>query len=178
MFFEISPKALNKPSKRKNMIQKRFGHSMVYLNGCCYVLGGFSHRDLPNEVPVTLASCEKYTTSDNTWAYINTMNEARAFSSCVILETRYLYILGGLHDFNVLQTIEKYDSHSDTWLSVYFKLPIPLAKLGACVVDNNYILICGGMSADCEPTRNVYSLDLKTIKWTKKSMMNHPRLTQ
>jgi Kelch motif len=178
MFFEITPKALTLPSKRKNMILKRFGHCMVYLNGSCFVLGGFSHKDLPNEVPVTLASCEKYTTHDNTWAYISTMNEPRAFATCVTLENRYLYIMGGMHDFNVIQTIEKYDSISDAWLQVYFKLPMPLAKLGAVVVDNKSILVCGGMSSDCEPTRNVYSLDLSTVRWTKKTMMNHPRLTQ
>lgn len=102
MMFEISPKALNKPTKRKNMILKRFGHCMIYLQGACYVLGGFSHKDLPNEVPVTLASCEKYTPHDNKWSYISTMNEARAFSACVIIENRYIYIMGGMHDFNVI----------------------------------------------------------------------------
>ena len=45
------------------------------------------------------------------------------------------------------------------------------------VVDNKSILICGGMSSDFEPTRTVYSLDLATIKWRKKSAMTHARLT-
>lgn len=176
MFFELTPKTITKPVKRKNMLLKRFGHNLVYLNGVVYALGGFSHKDLPNEVPVTLASCERYSIHDNSWNYVSTMNEPRAFASVVTLDNQYIYIMGGMHDFNILQTIEKYDSVSDAWLSVYFKLPIPLAKHGATVVDNKSILICGGMSTDCEPLRNVYSLDLSTIKWTKKSYMNHPKL--
>lgn len=85
--------------------------------------------------------------------------------------------MGGLHDYSVIQTIEKYDSISDAWLSVYFKLPIPLAKHGAVVVDNKSILICGGMSSDFEPTKTSYSLNLSNIKWGKKAPMTHPRLT-
>ena len=105
------------------------------------------------------------------------MNESRAFSSAVTLDNQYIYVMGGLHDYTVIQTIEKYDSVSDAWLSVYFKLPVPLAKHGMVVVDNKSILICGGMSADFEPTRTTYSLDLATVKWIKKSPMTHARLT-
>jgi N-acetylneuraminic acid mutarotase len=86
MFFELAPKALNKPVKRKNMLLKRFGHSMIFLNNAVYSIGGFSHKDLPNEVPVTLASCERYSTHDNSWQYVSTMNESRAFTSCVSLD--------------------------------------------------------------------------------------------
>jgi len=45
------------------------------------------------------------------------------------------------------------------------------------VVDSKSILVCGGMSTDCEPLKNVYSLDLATVKWSKKAHMSHPRLT-
>jgi hypothetical protein len=86
MFFEFSPKTLTKPTKRANMICKRFGHSMVYLNGAIYSIGGFSHKDLPTEVPVTLSSCERYSVHDNTWQFSSTMNESRAFAACVTHE--------------------------------------------------------------------------------------------
>jgi hypothetical protein len=48
------------------MILKRYGHTSVYLNGYVYVIGGFSHKDLPNEQPVTLSACEKFSvTAEN-----------------------------------------------------------------------------------------------------------------
>jgi len=40
-----------------------------------------------------------------------------------------------MHDFTVLQTIEKYDTIGDTWTSLFFSLPLPLAKLGAVLFD-------------------------------------------
>lgn len=84
------------------MLLKRFGHNMVYLNGTVFALGGFSHKDLPNEVPVTLASCERYTPHDNQWQYISTMNESRAFAGCVTLENQFIYMMGGMHDFQII----------------------------------------------------------------------------
>jgi hypothetical protein len=68
------------------MMLKRYGHCSVYMNGIIYVIGGFSHRDLPNEMPVTLASCEQFNVLENNWSYISTMNEPRAFAAIVPLD--------------------------------------------------------------------------------------------
>lgn len=84
--FEISIKSITRPVKKKNMLLKRYGHSTIFLNGYIFALGGFSHKDIPNEVPVTLASCEKYSVLDNVWSYVSTMNESRAFAASVALE--------------------------------------------------------------------------------------------
>lgn len=63
--FELSVRSINKPLKKKNMLLKRYGHASMFMNGFIYSIGGFSHKDLPNEIPVTLASCEKYSPHDN-----------------------------------------------------------------------------------------------------------------
>lgn len=84
--FELYLRALTKPIKKKNMLLKRYGHSVVYNNGYIYSLGGFSHKDLPNEVPVTLSSCEKYNVSTDSWTYISSMNEARSFFGAVVID--------------------------------------------------------------------------------------------
>ena len=69
------------------MIMKRYGHQSQYVNGLIYVIGGFNHRDLPNEQPVTLASCERHQVMDNSWSHIATMQEPRAFASSVVLDS-------------------------------------------------------------------------------------------
>ena len=46
---QFSMKALALPVRKKPMILKRYGHISVYLNGFVYCIGGFSHKDLPNE---------------------------------------------------------------------------------------------------------------------------------
>jgi len=110
----------NKPVKKKNMLLKRYGHASQSLNGYIYVIGGFSHKDLPNEMPVTLASCERYSVLENTWNFVSTMTEARAFAASIVFENQYLYVFGGMHDFTVMRTIEKYDCMADKWVTVYF----------------------------------------------------------
>jgi hypothetical protein len=68
------------------MLLKRYGHYNIYLNGFIYSIGGFSHKDLPGEPPVTLASCERFSVNESTWSYVGTMNESRAFCAAVALE--------------------------------------------------------------------------------------------
>jgi len=64
------------------MLLKRWGHLSVYLNGLIYCLGGFSHKDLRGEEPVTLDACEKFTASTTeSWNYVSSMNQPRAFAS-------------------------------------------------------------------------------------------------
>ena len=93
------------------------------------------------------------------------MSKERAFAASVILDSQFVYIFGGMLDFTILKTIEKYDSLSDAWETVFFELPQPLAKLGACMLDRQSIIICGGMSADFEATRECYQFFLEKSKW-------------
>ena len=75
------------------------------------------------------------------------MNEARAFSGACAMSDQFIYIFGGFHDYEVLQTIEKYDSMLDNWLTLYVKLPNPLAKLGVTPMDQTrQIAVVGGMN--------------------------------
>ena len=79
---EFNVKRIDKPIKKKNMFLKRYGHISVYLNGLVFCIGGFSHKDLPNEQPVTLSACERFSvTAENQWKHISPMCEARAFAS-------------------------------------------------------------------------------------------------
>jgi N-acetylneuraminic acid mutarotase len=81
-----------------------------------------------------------------------------------------------MHDYNVLSTIEKYDTISDTWVTVYFVLPRPLAKMGICLVEREAFFILGGMSSDFEARKETYSFSLETTQWKKHSDMSVPKL--
>jgi N-acetylneuraminic acid mutarotase len=166
----------NRPLKKRSMMLKRYGHNSVYLNGIVYVIGGFSHRDLPNEMPVTLAACEQFNILENSWTYTSTMMEPRAFAAAVPLDDQFIYVFGGMHDFTVLQTIEKYDTSTDSWQTLFFSLPLPLAKLGAVLVDRASILICGGMSSDFEAKKECFSFELNTTKWMQAADLSCPKL--
>ena len=167
-------KNIKHPTKLRPMLLKRYGHSSCYLNGIVYCVGGFSHKDLPNEQPVTLNACERFSVqSEKQWVHISSMCEPRAFCSLVTFNSQYIYALGGMHDYQVLQSIEKYDTLADTWNVMYFKLPKPIAKLGAVIIDNpEGILIAGGMTKDFEPVADVYFLKFETLEWQEKMPMS------
>lgn len=81
-----------------------------------------------------------------------------------------------MSDYQILNSIEKYDVVTDTWISLYFKLPMPLAKLASVALGSKHILIIGGMSADFEPSGKVWQLDLAVAKFTPKRSMKYERL--
>ena len=113
---------------------------------------------------------------DNSWSHIATMQEPRAFASSVVLDSQYIYLFGGMHDLQILSTIEKYDTITDTWITVFFTLPKPLAKLGTSLLDRTAILICGGMSSDFEAKKDAFTFDLHEQKWRQVSDMACPKL--
>lgn len=119
---------------------------------------------------------EKFNNVSNNWEMINNMNESRAFFACCTVDDQYIFCLGGFHDYQILNNVEKYDSITDTWISLYFKLPSPLAKMAAVAIDKRSILLLGGMSADYEPTAMVNLLDVVSAKFTKKASMRTERL--
>ena len=57
---EFLIKELTKPKKKREMLLKRYGHLSVFMNGMIYCIGGFAHKDLPGEQPVTLGACERF----------------------------------------------------------------------------------------------------------------------
>lgn len=63
------------------------------------------------------------------------MNEGRAFCGVSAIGDQFVYLFGGFHDYEVLQSIEKYDSVLDNWITLYVTLPVGLAKLGVVPMD-------------------------------------------
>lgn len=94
--------------------------------------------------------------TQNYWEVIAPMNTARAFMSASCVQDQYCYVFGGISDYQILNSMEKYDVITDTWISLYFKLPMPLAKLASVSLGPKHILIIGGMSADYEPSSKVW----------------------
>ncbi|CDW72222.1 kelch motif family protein [Stylonychia lemnae] len=162
--------------KKKNMISKRYGHCSLVIKGNVYILGGYGHKDAPGENTLTLSQCEKFNLSANNWENISNMNQGRVYFASCALDDQYAYIFGGIHDYQFLSNIEKYDAITDTWISLYFKLPAPLSKLAVIAYDKKNILIMGGMTADYEPQSSVYNLDINSAKFIKKASMRNERL--
>ena len=69
---EFQIKMITKPILRRSMILKRYGHISLYLNGLVYAIGGFAHKDLANEAPVTLSAAERFSVNaERQWVHIS-----------------------------------------------------------------------------------------------------------
>lgn len=133
--FEARVSSPGKFIRKKSLLNKRYAHASVALNGYIYALGGFDNRDADGIPPNTLDFCERYSIHENKWYHMNSMNEARAFAGVSTVGDQFIYLFGGFHDYDVLQSIEKYDTIIDNWVTLYVKLPVPLAKLGVSLTE-------------------------------------------
>jgi hypothetical protein len=100
------------------------------------------------------------------------MNEPRAFCGACTVGDQYVYVFGGFRDYDVLNSIEKYDCVVDSWQLLNYKMPSALAKLGVCVTDSQrQIAIVGGMNATFHRQKTLTMFDLKTMKFSNQSDM-------
>jgi N-acetylneuraminic acid mutarotase len=133
--YETSISKPSKATRKKSMFNRRYAHASVSLNGYIYVMGGFDNRDANEIAPSTLDLCERYNFHDNKWSSICTLNEARAFCGSCSIGEQFIYLFGGFRDYEVLNSIEKYDSVLDNCHTLFVKLTMPLARLGVAALD-------------------------------------------
>ena len=74
--------------------------------------------------PLTLTSWEKYHEQEDIWTEAASLNIPRAYPG-IWKYKQFVYVFGGLHNFNPQDSFERYDSYLDAWENIslrYFKL--------------------------------------------------------
>jgi hypothetical protein len=56
--YEVNATKASKNQSRKKMMNRRYAHCSVFLNGYVYVIGGFNNKDAEDVSPETVNSCE------------------------------------------------------------------------------------------------------------------------
>jgi Kelch motif len=102
------------------LIEARYGHCQVFVNGVAYAIGGFDHEDIVGLAPSTLSSCESITPPDDRdgTAFvesIGTLNVPRAYAGCCHIGG-FIFVFGGLNGYETLSSIEQYNigGYADT----------------------------------------------------------------
>ncbi|CAI2385891.1 unnamed protein product [Moneuplotes crassus] len=182
-------------TKRASMNSPRYGHCSIFCNGYVFAIGGFAMDDSIDIEPITLASCEKYHYKEDIWSEAASLNTSRAYAGVVSFKNpsnhngstselcntnQFIYIFGGLSDFQALDSIEKYDCLLDFWANIKIKLPLRLAKIGVSRLCEKSIIICGGIysneDGEFSYINNTYKLDFTMDKWLKLPNMNESRV--
>ncbi|KAJ8768082.1 hypothetical protein K2173_021022 [Erythroxylum novogranatense] len=100
------------------------GCALGAINGCLYVLGGFSKSSAISRV-------WQYDTILNSWTELTPMSTGRAFSKIAILNDK-LYVVGGITRgrgaVTTLQSAEVFDPHTGLW-SQMKSMPCSKAQL-------------------------------------------------
>jgi N-acetylneuraminic acid mutarotase len=168
-------------SKVNSMKFKRYGHCSTSLGNFVYVIGGFDHQDTETTSPSTLVSCEKYNSKTGKWMTVSNMIHPVAFAAITTVEDKYFYVFGGFEDYNTVDIIQKYNAPADQWDLLNIKLPVRLAKMGAANIEDETILIVGGIYEDINSETplslisNCYKLNLTKMAWSKATKMKNKR---
>jgi len=130
------------------------GGPTVLRAGCkVYIFGGYDKPNVSNEVFSVSFNRDKYRVDR-----LPNMKYAKYNSSMVVLNNRYIYVIGGAciqkngnnqNENNVeekyLGNVEMFDIVKQKWIQ-NSPLNIPRANSGACVLDNRFIYVYGGKS--------------------------------
>lgn len=109
------------------MYQSRYTHTITYLNGYIYCIGG---RYYGKEKEGVLKHCERYDLASNKWEKIADLIEKRCTSVAVAFN-EYIYLFGGYHGSGRLKSIERYSIALNKWELIQLQLKIPI-EAGLC----------------------------------------------
>jgi hypothetical protein len=113
-------------SEQPPMLTPRRDHAVVYHAQHLYVLGGANGH-------IWLKQCERYVCAENRWESLPLLPRACCLTSGVVVESS-LYALGGWHNGESLDLVQKLSLESLTWELKQFRLSnaggaIPCFKL-------------------------------------------------
>jgi hypothetical protein len=120
-----------------SMSSKRVGaSSIVAENGIVYIIGGYAkHPDKP------LATGECFDPRKGEWRPIAELSQGR-FGHSIASCGKCLYVIGGDSRRNLVSGIERYDTESDSWMTVGL-LPRPVAG-GRTLERHGKLYLIGG----------------------------------
>ncbi len=155
-------------SQGPDMLMPHDYPSCVVMNEGIYVLGGH-HPDATKGSPMTdpgFSFCEVFDPGTHAWQEIAPMPTPRFAFAAVVLNNRILALGGaGLRKdgFKNFDAVESYAPVMNQWSEAGYKLPSPVAGIGACI-HNNRLYIAGGNSGEkIEKRFACYNPDLN--KW-------------
>lgn len=124
------------------------------MHGKVYAVGGLDNRWMP------LKHCERYSPDGGTWEIISRMRSPRWSLGVAVLHDR-LYAIGGSHNVEQFaNTVEVYESKTDSWERSIAPLNYGRRCLGVAVVKDT-IYVVGGRVAN---TIEYYNQELNEWK--------------
>ncbi|XP_062526465.1 uncharacterized protein LOC101738452 isoform X2 [Bombyx mori] len=159
-----------------NLPEPRHHHSIAFLRGRVYLVGGADPRDDDlrgkSVVVSTVWSFEPVTRA---WYSENGLSTPRK-NFGLIVHKMALYAIGGQDKKGkVLRSVEKFDPKSGSWSEVR---PMNVARMAmGCLKYRDYIWVAGGMTGDKKRpvSKIVECYNSRTNEWTEIHNLRFPR---
>ena len=129
------------------MNTSRKWHSMTWINGFPAVIGG-------NDGEKSIESVEIY--KNDRWEQNSPINIARDTCTSICSQSE-VWIIGGINK-STLDSLERYKE--GVWKVVDIRLPMPLAYVGLCFLED-YLLLFGGKTRGSKAVDSVYCFDIE-----------------
>ena len=115
-----------------------------------------------------LTSVITWKQGDTKWSSLPTMQQKRAIFCMVSDGVRYVYVVGGSASGRRLNSIERFDSQTNTWKDLR---PMPLALQNhKCVYLNDIIYVTGGHNGTAK-VNTIYLYKVTSDIWIKSTTL-------
>uniref|UniRef100_A0A915L7L9 Uncharacterized protein n=1 Tax=Romanomermis culicivorax TaxID=13658 RepID=A0A915L7L9_ROMCU len=114
-----------------------------------------------------------YDLTNNVWELLQTAGQKpspRAAHAAVKVDESTVIVFGGRHQNERLNDLYSFDILSNTWRQIVTnQVPWPIGRSWHAMdlVDENRILLHGGLTTDGTPLSDLWTLDLKNMSWNE-----------
>ncbi|CAN8022869.1 unnamed protein product, partial [Ixodes persulcatus] len=135
--------------------QPRHNHTVAFLDGFLYVIGGFDTRNTHGAVKFATKTCFRMSVETRRWERLADMRHARCNHATVACN-RKVYAIAGQDEFDrFLKSVEVYDPSEDTWTQSPVSLCCKMSACGA-TLHNGTVHIAGGVVQSKKRTDKVF----------------------
>ena len=167
---EVYDPARNQWTDIAPMVHHRISSASVVLGGHIYVIGGFHGFHYQSTI-------EKYVPVEDSWSVVGNLQGGRSGASAVVAGDK-IFILGGFDGSQRMASVECFTP--GLVANVWHPVPDMLhrrSNFAAVLVDNNTIMVAGGMvdEDEYEVCGQVEFLDISQNIWRAGPALNMPR---
>jgi len=148
-------------SEHSTLLEAREEGACTVVDGDMYILGGI----VDDEQTFTV---EKWGPGMDEWETVTDLPEVRARFCAVPIDNRFLAVIGGETDGELLNSMKSLNLETNEWRNQEQTLRVP-RKDHACVAtrldDEDGILVTGGVDADNRPLTSVEFFSIPKQEW-------------
>ena len=159
---------------------RRYGHSMVTINGTVFLFGGVLVSDgrmkksqvnasQTQNAPEPKNDLWEFHPAANTWSEVLAMASPPArYNHSAVAVGNTMYVFGGMGSNNQpLNDMWEFTSGTNTWSQAFDASPPPARQDHTMSYVNGSIVISGGLNSQYQPIGDTWTYDTVTSSWTQ-----------